>query len=309
MFHDIFFNFINLYQIGVYFLMTTFTALTTLPGKINASDLGDALERLTPQPIGVGVFELEDGSGLWEVGAYFSEKPDDISLALLAAVFQAEEFKISELPQIDWVSKVQRSLKPVVAGRFFVYGSHDSDKVPPDCEPLLIEASMAFGTGHHGTTKGCLLALEQLIKVGFKAKNVIDVGCGTAVLAMAAARIFSANVIASDIDSVAHSVAKMNIIANGLDQNIQCFEASGFAHEQIKTKNPFDLIFANILLAPLLALATDISKYSLSGGYVVLSGILSEQAELVVKKYTGVGFSLSNQIEIGEWVTIIFRKI
>ena len=289
--------------------MTTFTALTTLPGRINASDLGDALERLTPEPIGVGVFELEDGSGLWEVGAYFSEKPDDISLALLAAVFQAEEFKISELPQIDWVSKVQRSLKPVVAGRFFVYGSHDSDKVPPDCEPLLIEASMAFGTGHHGTTKGCLLALEQLITDGFKAKNVIDVGCGTAVLAMAAARVFSANVIASDIDSVAHSVAKMNILANGLDRNIQCFEASGFAHEQIKTKNPFDLIFANILLAPLLAIATDISKYSLSGGYVVLSGILSEQAELVVNKYTGVGFSLSNQIEIGEWVTIIFRKI
>ena len=289
--------------------MTTFTALTTLPGRINASDLGDALERLTPEPIGVGVFELEDGSGLWEVGAYFSEKPDDISLALLAAVFQAEEFKISELPQIDWVSKVQRSLKPVVAGRFFVYGSHDSDKVPPDCEPLLIEASMAFGTGHHGTTKGCLLALEQLITDGFKAKNVIDVGCGTAVLAMAAARIFSANVIASDIDSVAHSVAKMNILANGLDRNIQCFEASGFAHEQIKTKNPFDLIFANILLAPLLAIASDISKYSLSGGYVVLSGILSQQAELVVNKYTGVGFSLSNQIEIGEWVTIIFRKI
>ena len=289
--------------------MTTFTALTTLTGRINATDLGDALERLTPEPIGVGVFELEDGSGLWEVGAYFSEKPDDISLALLAAVFQAEEFKISELPQIDWVSKVQRSLKPVVAGRFFVYGSHDSDKVPPDCEPLLIEASMAFGTGHHGTTKGCLLALEQLITDGFKAKNVIDVGCGTAVLAMAAARIFSANVIASDIDSVAHSVAKMNILANGLDRNIQCFEASGFAHEQIKTKNPFDLIFANILLAPLLAIATDISKYSLSGGYVVLSGILSEQAELVVNKYTGVGFSLSNQIEIGEWVTIIFRKI
>ena len=289
--------------------MTTFTALTTLPGRINASDLGDALERLTPEPIGVGVFELEDGSGLWEVGAYFSEKPDDISLALLAAVFQAQEFKISELPQIDWVSKVQRSLKPVVAGRFFVYGSHDSDKVPPDCEPLLIEASMAFGTGHHGTTKGCLLALEQLVTDGFKAKNVIDVGCGTAVLAMAAARIFSANVIASDIDSVAHSVAKMNILANGLDRNIQCFEASGFAHEQIKTKNPFDLIFANILLAPLLAIATDISKYSLSGGYVVLSGILSEQAELVVNKYTGVGFSLSNQIEIGEWVTIIFRKI
>jgi len=289
--------------------MATFTALTTLLGKRNATDLGNALERLLPEPIGVGVFELEDGSGFWEVGAYFSEKPSDVSLALLAAAFQAEEFKISELPQIDWVSKVQRSLKPVIAGRFFVYGSHDSDKVPSNCEPLLIEASMAFGTGHHGTTKGCLLALEQIISDGFDAKNVIDVGCGTAVLALAAARVFSANIIASDIDSVAFSVAKTNVLANGLDKSIRCFEASGFSHDQIKTTGSFDLIFANILMKPLLSLAADISRYSLSGGYVVLSGILCEQAELVTNKYIKVGFSLSREIKIGEWVTLIFCKI
>ena len=230
-------------------------------------------------------------------------------MALLAAAFQAEEFKISELPQIDWVSKVQRSLKPVIAGRFFVYGSHDSDKVPSNCEPLLIEASMAFGTGHHGTTKGCLLALEQIISDGFDAKNVIDVGCGTAVLAMAAARVFSANIIASDIDSVAFSVAKTNVLANGLDKSIRCFEASGFSHDQIKTTGSFDLIFANILMKPLLSLAADISRYSLSGGYVVLSGILCEQAELVTNRYIKVGFSLSREIKIGEWVTLIFCKI
>ena len=289
--------------------MATFTALTTLLGKRNATDLGNALERLLPEPIGVGVFELEDGSGFWEVGAYFSEKPSDVSLALLAAAFQAEEFKISELPQIDWVSKVQRSLKPVIAGRFFVYGSHDSDKVPSNYEPLLIEASMAFGTGHHGTTKGCLLALEQIISDGFDAKNVIDVGCGTAVLAMAAAKVFSANIIASDIDSVALSVAKTNVLANGLDKSIRCFEASGFSHDQIKTTGSFDLIFANILMKPLLSLAADISRYSLSGGYVVLSGILYEQAELVTNRYIKVGFSLSREIKIGEWVTLIFCKI
>ena len=289
--------------------MATFTALTTLLGKRNATDLGNALERLLPEPIGVGVFELEDGSGFWEVGAYFSEKPSDVSLALLAAAFQAEEFKISELPQIDWVSKVQRSLKPVIAGRFFVYGSHDSNKVPSNCEPLLIEASMAFGTGHHGTTKGCLLALEQIISDGFDAKNVIDVGCGTAVLAMAAARVFSANIIASDIDSVAFSVAKTNVLANGLDKSIRCFEASGFSHDQIKTTGSFDLIFANILMKPLLSLAADISRYSLSGGYVVLSGILCEQAELVTNRYIKVGFSLSREIKIDEWVTLIFCKI
>ena len=289
--------------------MATFTALTTVLGKRNATDLGNALDRLSPEPIGVGVFELEDGSGVWEVGAYFSEQPSDISLALLAAAFQAEEFKISELPQIDWVSKVQRSLKPVIAGRFFVYGSHDSDKVPLNCEPLLIEASMAFGTGHHGTTKGCLLALEQIISDGFDAKNVIDVGCGTAVLAMAAARVFSANVIASDIDSVAFSVAKTNVLANGLEKSIRCFEASGFSHDKIKTIGSFDLIFANILMKPLLSLAADISRYSLSGGYVVLSGILNEQAELVTKRYIKVGFSLSWQIKVGEWVTLVFCKV
>ena len=289
--------------------MATFTALTTVLGKINATDLGNALERLSPEPIGVGVFELEDGSGFWEVGGYFSEQPNDVSLALLAAAFQAEEFKISELPQIDWVSKVQRSLKPVIAGRFFVYGSHDSDKVPLNCEPLLIEASMAFGTGHHGTTKGCLLALEQIISDGFDAKNVIDVGCGTAVLAMAAARVFSANVIASDIDSVAFSVAKTNVLANGLDKSIRCFEANGFSHDKIKTIGSFDLIFANILMKPLLSLAADISRFSLFGGYVVLSGILYEQAEFVTKRYIKVGFSLSRQIKVGEWVTLIFCKI
>lgn len=289
--------------------MATFTALTTLLGKRNATDLGNALERLLPEPIGVGVFELEDASGFWEVGAYFSEQPSGVSLALLAAAFQAEEFKISELPQIDWVSKVQRSLKPVIAGRFFVYGSHDSDNVPSNCEPLLIEASMAFGTGHHGTTKGCLLALEQIISDGFDAKNVIDVGCGTAVLAMAAARVFSANIIASDIDSVAFSVAKTNVLANGLDKSIRCFEASGFSHDQIKTTGSFDLIFANILMKPLLSLAADISRYSLSGGYVVLSGILCQQAELVTDRFIKFGFSLSREIKIGEWVTLIFCKI
>ena len=168
---------------------------------------------------------------------------------------------------------------------------------------------MAFGTGHHGTTKGCLLALERIISDGFDAKNVIDVGCGTAVLAMAAARVFSANVIASDIDSVAFSVAKTNVLANGLDKSIRCFEASGFSHDKIKTIGSFDLIFANILMKPLLSLAADISRYSLSGGYVVLSGILIEQAELVTKRYIKVGFSLSRQVKVGEWTTLVFCKV
>lgn len=130
--------------------MPTFTALTTLEGKDAAEKLGEAMERLVPEPTGIGVFEVEDGSGLWEIGGYFTEAPDTASLALLTTAFGAKPFVISELPETDWVAHVRRELAPVEAGRFFVYGSHDADKVPEGCEPLLIEAAMAFGTGHHG---------------------------------------------------------------------------------------------------------------------------------------------------------------
>ena len=123
--------------------MPTFTALTTLTGRDPAYALGEAMERLTPEPTGVGVFEMEDGSGLWEVGGYFEEKPDAAALAVLAKAMGAKDFSVSELPETDWVAHVRRELAPVEAGRFFVYGSHDADKVPDDCEPLLIEAAMA----------------------------------------------------------------------------------------------------------------------------------------------------------------------
>ncbi|MFV0360505.1 50S ribosomal protein L11 methyltransferase, partial [Tropicimonas sp.] len=138
--------------------MPTFTAFTTLPGKEPAEALGLAMERLDPEPTGVGVFEIEDESGLWEVGGYFLETPDAAALAVLSAAFGAREFAISELPETDWVAKVKRDLSPVRGGRFYLYGSHDADTVPDDVEPLLIEAAMAFGTGHHGTTLGCLRA-------------------------------------------------------------------------------------------------------------------------------------------------------
>ena len=168
--------------------MTTWTALTTLPGKAQAEALGEAMERLTPAPTGVGVFEVEDGSGLWEVGGYFTEPPDDAGLALLATALQARPFSVSQLPETDWVAHVRRELAPVHAGRFFVYGSHDAANVPDGVEALLIEASMAFGTGHHGTTLGCLRALDRLIAGGAAPRSVADIGAGTAVLAMAAAR-------------------------------------------------------------------------------------------------------------------------
>ena len=155
--------------------MLTYSAITKVKDRERAEGLGVALEKLNPPPMGVGVFELEDGSGEWEVGAYFHDKPDEISILLLENVFGTAGFAISEIPETDWVAKVKRELSPVEAGQFFVFGKHDSNKLPKDRVGLLIEASMAFGTGHHGTTKGCLLALDKLVAKGKKIDDVIEV--------------------------------------------------------------------------------------------------------------------------------------
>ncbi|MEQ6248663.1 50S ribosomal protein L11 methyltransferase [Sulfitobacter sp. HNIBRBA3233] len=288
--------------------MPTFTALTTMPGRDAAYRLGDAMEALDPAPTGVGVFEMEDGSGLWEVGGYFEQAPDDTALALLAAAVGARPFTVSELPETDWVAHVRRELAPVEAGRFFVYGSHDADKVPDACEPLLIEAAMAFGTGHHGTTLGCLRALDHLANDGFVGRRVVDIGCGTAVLAMGAARIWDDPVLASDIDEVAVEVAAANVAANGLEGRVSCVEAAGFDHPALAAAAPFDLVFANILKGPLVALAPDMADALDADGFAILSGILNEQADEVIEVYARSGINLHHRESIGDWTTLTLRK-
>ncbi|WP_322894802.1 MULTISPECIES: 50S ribosomal protein L11 methyltransferase [unclassified Yoonia] len=285
--------------------MTSYTALTTMPGEDAAYALAEALEHLDPEPIGTGVFEIEDGSGLWEVAAYTETAPDAGALAVLAALHGAKPFNISEIPDQDWVSKVQRDLAPVPAGRFFVYGAHDADKVPADSIPLLIEAAMAFGTGHHGTTLGCLLAFEDVLADDFTGGRILDLGCGTAVLAMAAAKILGGPVLASDIDPVAVDVARANVQANGLDGQVDCVVAAGFGGDVIT--GPFDLIFANILKGPLISLAPDISANMQPEGYLILSGILNEQAAEVAAVYSHHGFGVKKQSAIGDWTTLVMR--
>jgi ribosomal protein L11 methyltransferase len=288
--------------------MPTFTALTTLNDKRAAEALAEACESLIPEPTGVGVFEVEDGSQTWEVGVYFVEAPDEIGLALLAAANGARSFAVSELPETDWVAAVRRELAPIIAGRFFLYGSHDVDKVPEDCVPLLIEAAMAFGTGHHGTTQGCLQALHNLAEAGFVGKNVVDVGCGTAVLAMGAAKIWPDTVLASDIDEVATDTAVANVRCNDLEGRVDVVTCAGFDHPVLRDKAPYDLILANILKGPLIALSGDMGSSCSDGGYVILSGILNEQAEDVKTAYGQHGFAEVEHLIVGDWSTLCLQK-
>ncbi len=289
--------------------MTTFTALTTIPGEDLANLLAGAVEKMMPAPMGVGVFEIEDGSGLWEVGAYFTESPDDTVLDVLAMAFGAKPFALSELPEIDWVAKVRRELSPVEAGRFFVYGSHDADKVPPGRVALQIEATVAFGTGHHGTTLGCLRAFDRLLDQGLRARNVADIGCGTAVLALAAAATLpDAAILASDIDQVAVDVARANVAINGLEGRLDCIEAAGFDHPRIRAAAPFDLVFANILKGPLIELAPDMATHIAPGGLAILSGLLVVQADSIIAAYQDAGFTLTDREDLGEWSALVLRR-
>ena len=288
--------------------MPTFTALTTLKDKVAAQALADACENLLSEPTGVGVFEVEDGSNTWEVGIYFVEKPDEIALDLLAAMNGARPFAVSELPETDWVAEVKRELAPITAGRVFLYGSHDADKIPDDCVPLLIEAAMAFGTGHHGTTQGCLQALHNLAKRGFVGKSVVDLGCGTAVLAMGVAKIWPGVVLASDIDEVATDTASANIACNNLGGRVNVITCAGFDHPLLRNNAPYDLILANILKGPLIALSEDMGESCSAGGYVILSGILNEQAGGTKSAYEAHGFVEVEHLIVGEWSTLCLQK-
>ena len=292
--------------------MPVWSALTTLDGQQKAEALGAALEGLPEPPSGVGVFEIEDGSGRWEVGAYFETAPDEIVLALLAAAWGAAPFAVAELPETDWIAKVRRELHPIDTGRFWLHGSHDAGTVPPDREGLLIEAAVAFGTGHHGTTLGCVQALTRLAEGGMAPRSLADIGCGTAVLAMAGARLWPeavlGRIVASDIDAVAVEVAARNCAVNGLGARIETCEAAGFDHPLIAAAAPFDVILANILKGPLIALAPDLARHLAPGGRAILSGLLTGQAEDVAAAYAAEGLALIERRDIGDWATLVLCR-
>src|SRR6056297_1238817 len=285
--------------------MTTWTAFTTADSQGPAETLGEALD---PAPTGIGVFEIEDRSGRWEVGAYFTERPDEAGLALLAAAHGARPFAVSRLDDRDWVAQVRRELCPVEAGRFVVYGAHDAHRIPPQKVGLKIEAAMAFGTGHHGTTQGCLTLLDRIARRGEVATRVADIGCGTGVLAMAAARIWPARCVATDIDEIAVRTARENVAANALSPWVLTARATGFRSDLLRRFAPYHLIFANILAAPLKCMAPDIARHLAPGGIAILSGLLTHQAAGVAAVFAGHGLVLEERVDIGDWASLALRR-
>ncbi len=250
-------------------------------------------------------------TGEWVFEATCTETPDiDAFSALARDVLGGEVRFATEAidPDINWVAKSLEGLKPVIAGGFFVHGSHDTTAIPSGLTAIRIDAAQAFGTGHHETTTGCLEAIDRVLKRR-RFKAMLDVGTGTGVLAIALAKRTKLPVIASDIDPLAVTTAAENAHDNGVGRQIIAIEATGVEHRQITAAAPYDLIVANILAGPLVALAPAMRRVAGPAAVVILSGILNEQAARVVAAYARQGIVLKTKLVRKEWSTLIMERI
>jgi ribosomal protein L11 methyltransferase len=269
--------------------------------KAEAQDIAAAFELGSePQAILINEEPFEDAA---VVEALYVAMPDGALLTQIAG----KPVHVALLPDVDWIRLSQEGLPPVRAGRFFVYGAHDAGTVPHGVIPIKIEAGLAFGTGHHETTALCLHALSDISKRR-RFANVLDLGCGTGLLAIGAAKLWRKAVLASDIDPVAVEVTKENARANGEAPLIRALIADGLDHPALSAQAPYDLIIANILAGPLTKLAPAIARALAPGGMLVLSGLLQWQENLVLSFYRPHGLQLRNARREGVWSALTLER-
>ena len=251
------------------------------------------------------ILEEDEDHDVWRIDAFptTSEETDALKVRLNAQ--PGLVVTVEPLADADWLAMSLSGLPPVRAGRFFVYGAHDRGQVPPNAIALRIEAGAAFGTGHHGTTVGCLQAWNDLLKARRFGK-VLDVGAGTGVLAIAAARTGARLARGTDIDAPSVRIARENAALNGA--RAQFVHASGLGHQRVRSAAPYDLVFANILAPPLVALAQDIRGALRPGGVAILSGLLRTQERRVLAAYRSRGFRLLRRIHRDAWATLVLER-
>jgi ribosomal protein L11 methyltransferase len=258
----------------------------------------------------IAAFERSDGR--WDVTMHFAEPPDEASIRELVGLAAGDEVAqgigFDTVEARDWVKATLEELVPVRAGRFIVHGQHDRLSIPPNKLGIEIEAALAFGTGHHGTTRSCLLLLDHVLKT-WHPRRVLDVGTGTGVLAIAAAKALRARVLASDIDPLSVRVARDNARLNASGNWVTAIEATGFSAPHFANRGPFDLVLANILANPLRQMATEMAAHLAPSGLVILSGLLPHQAQSVIAAYRARGLVLQRHLQIEGWSSLLMRRM
>ena len=251
------------------------------------------------------ILEEDEDKGIWRIDAFptTQEEEDGIRDSLIAS--GGLKVIVEPLADADWLAMALSGLPPVREGRFFVYGMHDKGQVPASAVALRIEAGAAFGTGHHGTTAGCLKAYDDLLK-SRRFDRVLDVGCGTGVLAIAAARTGSRIAVGTDIDGPSVRIANENARENAA--NARFVHASGLNDRLVRQDGPYDLVFANILAPPLVALSHDIKLALTPGGMAILSGLLRTQERRVKAAYLSKGFRVVRSLHRDAWATLVLQR-
>jgi ribosomal protein L11 methyltransferase len=251
------------------------------------------------------ILEEDEDRDVWRIDAFPTTEDERVAIVDVLGRFRDLRVVTEVLADADWLAMALSGLPPVRAGRFFVYGAHDGGLAPASTVNLRIEAGAAFGTGHHGTTVGCLQALDDLLKAR-RFPRVLDVGCGTGVLAIAAARTGSQVAIGTDIDEPSVRIANENAQLN--KAGARFVHASGLGHPDVRGNGPYDLVFANILAPPLVALSQDIKTALKPGGLAILSGLLRTQERRVLAAYLSKGFKLHRRLHRDAWATLVVRR-
>ncbi|WP_440411196.1 50S ribosomal protein L11 methyltransferase [Neorhizobium petrolearium] len=276
-----------------------------------AAEILDLLsEVFGEEDFAIATTEVDERRDIWEASVYLMKDEEEAVRERIAEgirhAFPNAMIEREVIPDIDWIAKSLEGLKPVRAGRFLVHGSHDRDKVKLNDIAIEIDAGQAFGTGHHGTTAGCLEMIEKVMRAR-TVRNALDLGTGSGVLAIAVRKLRHIKVLATDIDPVAVRVAKENVRRNGIASGIRLETAPGFHSPAFRKEGPFDLIIANILARPLMKMAPQLAAHLAPGGSVILSGILAGQRWKVLSAYNGVKLRHVHTIWRNGWVTIHLR--
>jgi ribosomal protein L11 methyltransferase len=267
----------------------------------------DALgETLDPDAAAVSVFEIRPRS--WQIAIHFSARIGEAAVRSAVAsclgTAAADALVLEAVTVRDWIAESLAGLTPVCAGRFIVHSARDRARLPACGIPIEIEAALAFGTGHHGTTRGCLLSLDRWLKRSRRQVRVLDVGTGTGVLAIAAVKVLRRPVLASDVDPVAVRIARANAQANGAGPLLRVIHAAGVGTRNITGGRSYDLVFANILLAPLKRMAAPLARLVTPGGMLVLSGLLAPQANAALAGYRQQNLRLAHRADLEGWTTL-----
>lgn len=280
--------------------------------EVKSGEILDLMsEYFGEEDIAIATTEVDEKLDIWQASIYLMADEEETIRArfqeLLTGEFAGLEIEREVIPDIDWIAKSLEGLTPVRAGRFLVHGSHDRDKAKVNDLNIEIEAGQAFGTGHHGTTAGCLEMIEDVLR-SRKIRNALDLGTGSGVLAIAVAKMRAIPVLATDIDPIATKVARENARLNRVTRRVSFETAPGFHSTAFRKHGPFDLIIANILARPLMRMAPQLVQHLNYDGTVILSGILASQRWKVLSAYNGAGLSHIRTIWRNGWVTIVLRK-